>query len=310
MRRLGSLALAWSLIGCASAPSSAPPPPGPAEPPAAPPISGPCPTVDTEVALEACADLPADHGLAPERPLEWGGAGSNTFFFGRIVCEGGGWPSVERIGSAGPAPVKSASPPGMPNFGVDVLDLWKVVCPGGRRLDVYTNMYRCGRPCPPAGLRLLSAARGRAYLDSRAAAERRDFAEAARIAEAGFPQGARTEKEASWLGLVYAADNRIDDAIAALTRAHEIDPADPYHLFHRAAAARKRGDLEAYFADLLAALERADHGHPLRPELLCLSRSYFERAGELARARDVGDEACKLGFARCCAPPGGAARGD
>jgi len=261
----------------------------------------PCPSPQLPVDQERCAALPADHGLVATRPLEWGLAGSKSFFFGRAVCEGGGWPQFFRQGSVGAARQPSSSPAsGVPSFGADILDAYSVTCPNRVSLTVYANMYRCGDPCPPRGFWFVSPARNAAYQASSAAAKAGRIDEAIDLAKAGFPQDALTEREASWLGVLYMMDNRIDASTAAFTTAHQIHPNNPYHLLHRGQAQRKRGDLKAYFQDLLAALEAAGPKHALRPELLCRSQSYWQQQGDKDKAAQVAAESCALGFKRCC----------
>ena len=289
------------LSACASAPNA--PDASPRVAATSAPDVDPCPTPASVVDPATCTDLPAGYGTDPEQPLEWGPMGSKSFFFGRAVCEGGGWPAHERVGSVGPARTPSKSPSaGLPSFGTDILDVYRVECPGKSPQMFYANMYRCGRRCPPNGFWFVSPARDSAYLASSAAMRAQDPAKALRIAQAGFPKDGLTEKEVSWLGVLFAANNRIDDALAAFTAAHRIDPDEPYHLLYRGLAHLKAQRIEPYFADLEAAIAAGGPEHPLRGELLCRRASYWEQKGEAIRAKEAAIQSCKLGFDRCCPP--------
>lgn len=122
-----------------------------------------CEMAGAELEAGVCQNVPEGYGTTKERPLEYGTAGgvqSAGLGFGRLICPDGGRAETRRLGSVGEAPAESESEPSGEET-LDVLDLWLVSCPSsGMTYRVYHNMYRCGSPCPPAGLRWRSIEAG------------------------------------------------------------------------------------------------------------------------------------------------------
>lgn len=273
-----------------------------------PPDPDHCPTEASDVPPERCIGLPAGYGTTAEQPLEWGMGGVRALYFGRLVCAGGGWATTRRLGSSGDAPVASTSP--RSGFGAavdsDILDRWEVACPGAPPIYLFSNMYRCGSPCPPPPLTVMPAAAEASYRASFDAMKAQDVDTALRLAEETVRLAPASERNQSWLGVTRLQAHQYDGAIEAFDAARKMIPgAGHQYGVYIAEAHKRRGDLDRYFAQLDATLAELPAGHALVPELQCKLVSKLERAGDKAGAKALATTACAGGYERCCA--GGAA---
>jgi hypothetical protein len=107
-----------------------------------------CPEQEEDVDLEACNEgIDEDYGRVVSQPLEWGAAaGGQLLWHGRFACASGAEAQVERIvGGAVGAP--EGAHHGEPSLAAsirsstatDMVDKWKVKCPGLPEEIIYAN---------------------------------------------------------------------------------------------------------------------------------------------------------------------------
>jgi len=182
-----------------------------------------CPSAERDLDPAACLEVPPKYGLSRKAPLEWGLGATGTLWFGRLVCPGGADPDVVRLGSISTKAPRSDSPPsGVPNFGGDILDAWSVSCPGGPEEQTwYSNMYRCGNPCPPEGFSVMSAEGMRLWLASRKAYDAGRSADAHQLAREAAEAWPASERIQYWLGVTALDQRDLHTALDAFGRAVE-----------------------------------------------------------------------------------------
>ncbi len=238
-------------------------------------------------------------GSAPEAPLEWGVmAAGNRLWNDRLACADGRMADYRRVGNIGSAPVPSSSPAsGAPQFGADVIDQWEVYC-AEQPLVLYTNLYRCGEQCLPAGLRILPAAADVEMVAMNTAAEAGDLP-AMRAAGQRLVSVGR-EFEVSWLVAASVAERGGDweSAVSYWQGAITVFDAVGSHASLAEALARAGRDVEARL-ELNTLLARYGDTS-LRPQLAC-TQSLLET--DRQRQMALAEEACTGGWQRCCVAP-------
>ena len=278
-----------------------------------------CPEMFSDVDLALCARrTPERYGYSEDQPLEYGwDASSGKPWFGRLHCPNGALPEVERVenlgrrqyGSVAPCVARSkvrgsaVASRAADGTCLDMIDAWKVVCPGGQGVSglLYVNAYRCGIPCPPPGLRLLPARSAKAYYDSRKAYEGGRIKASWRLALEALSAMPDSERLLKWQGVVAVRLRDYQAARTAYDGALRANPGDPYHLLHRAVADKELGRFAAHDAALAELYERlGESSHPLAAELTCRMAAMFLRHGEDGRANGLALMACSMGFEQCC----------
>ncbi|MBI4511152.1 MAG: hypothetical protein HY698_16085 [Deltaproteobacteria bacterium] len=309
MARIGFRASVVLLVACTT--SRPPTQPSIATTPA--PTSsllGTCPREDLDVDPSFCAEtVPEGYGMTKDMPLEWGleAASRGVLWMNRLACENGGKPETHREGNVGPASVTSISPrspmTGMAGARVpdiDIVDAWQVRCPGREPFTLYTNMYRCGNPCPPFKMRLIPARAKKLHEASVRALEEKRFEDALAHAQEALRLAPGVETYLAWLGAVYFVFDRPEDALPLLEAARAIDPRSPLHRLHIGAVHDELGHLVEYAGILDELLQELPPDHALVPELKCRKAGVLKRAGKPDEAIALAADACGAGFNRCC----------
>lgn len=260
-----------------------------------------CPAADTE---PACPAGEPAHGLVPADPLTWGtGAslGKDTLYYGRLTCLDGADPKPVRVGSAAPeGKIDAPLDPRAPYAGYDVLDVWMYQCPRDPEpTKLFVDLYRCGSPCPPAGLRLLDPRAAASLSTSRAAFAKGDGRTAIEAAEAAAAFEPAAETTLTWLAFVEMETGKSLRAIETLERAQQVNPANPYHTARIARAWRNQGDIRRYGETLRGLVDSLPPSHALAGELTC-ELAWLERQREEPAADADAARACELGFEPCC----------
>ena len=261
-----------------------------------------CPSADTQ---PVCGD-PGALGTTVNQPLAWGvGAslGKDTLYYGRLTCLDGADPKPARMGSAAPdGPIDAPLDPRAPYAGYDVLDQWMVQCPTDPEpRALFVDLYRCGSPCPPAGLRLLDPGAAAAMSKSRDAFAKGDGRAALDGAELAVGLEPAAESTLTWLSFVELETGKPLRAIETLERAQLVNPKNPYHTARIARAWRNLGDSRRYEDTLRGLVTELPESHPLAGELSC-ELAWFERDRSPASADVTAAKACRLDFVACCPP--------
>jgi len=259
-----------------------------------------CPTPTLDLVARCASPDPA-RGRSPERALEWGAMVQGRLGHDRLVCEDGS--ELRRVSRASTAGVRSTSPrSSVPKFGDganDIVDMWTVSCPGRAEETLYSNLYRCGDPCPPAGFRWLRA-------DAEAL-----FVTALKTKKSGQPERAlslldeavalepNAEKYRKWRDVLRLEVTRSIDVARALIADAERNPDDLEH-------ADFVSFLVAKFSEPSLALEfvervesRADPRG--RAYFMCRRANLLMETGRVEEAPAVAKAACELGEKKCCA---------
>ncbi|MCB9797053.1 MAG: hypothetical protein H6741_30580 [Alphaproteobacteria bacterium] len=259
----------------------------------------------TPIPEEVCAADRGDYGRSPENPLEWGNAaGGNQMGFGRLICPNGATAVVSRNGNIGVVKYGSSSPASDTySFGdepTDILDEWTLICPDQEPELLYSNMYRCGDPCPPQGLRLMQA-------DAR-----RAMAECSIALDAGDVEGAMTQAlravelepdvDVSWMYLGIAQTMGGDDpgALISMERALSIDPSATTPRLYAALAAEATKDWDKAELHARTFLEAVDGESEVQAEMQCVRALALEQLGDPSAVDSKKRSACEAGVARCC----------
>lgn len=248
-----------------------------------------------------CDDLPADYGLSPTNPAEWGfGAGTRTLWFGRLMCEDGAMPAIERSGNLGEAPAPSSSPESPSDVGaLDILDLWTVTCPGKPTIEVYHNMYRCGSPCPPVGTRLIPALAYSDYIQSYKAHDEGNTQEALAFALGAHEQSPGFELISLWLALVSHESGRIDEALLLYDEVLAINPGDVFSMIQKAHLLNMIDRTPESLAITSPLMKALDASHPLHGDMLCAHATAL-LSTQPDEARALAQRACATGATACC----------
>jgi len=286
------------LAGCAS--RSANPPATDA--PSAPFLA--CAERTLHVPEEACADLPAGFGYSPDVALEWGdkaaaGVGKVPLYFGRLMCPDGTSAEGQRTGTTG-SRVRSTSPPSKMPFTSDIIDRWEVSC-GAETAVIYTNMYRCGRPCVPAPFRLLPAAAAEAVFASLEFQRDGAMDEAlayARDAAAAYPA---SEQVQARVVTVLRRMGRDTEAMVQASDGLRVVPNSILLRMLLAFSLDSLGELEFAAEVVDDVLERVpDSDRDYRPYALCRRGLIARELGDHENARKFMQEACAIGDDACC----------
>lgn len=262
-----------------------------------------CPTPYQEVDNTMCERLaPQGYGLSIDAPAEWGlGAGTQTLWFGRLMCKDGTIPTISRSGSVGQAPRESTSPSSQTHLGtLDVVDLWMVQCPGDPKpTEVYHNLYRCGSPCAPAGFSLMPAEAYRAYVDSLEASDKKERTRARALARRAYELAPDYELSLMWHAIQEAQAGELDGALALFERAEAINPRAAFARMQRAHILLQLSRYEEARSLTLTLMSETSVDDPDYPEVLCLHAGAL-LSTDIDQARAIATNACSLGEKECC----------
>ncbi len=264
---------------------------------------GQCVTPQTRVDVQTCA---RDRGASKAAPVEWGSkAGRGTLYFGRLMCEDGADPAVRRVGSGGKVSSEAPEDPAMKSMMFDIVDLWEVTCPGKAPQVVYHNLYRCGDPCPPAGLSILPA---QAEGELRVSLEqlRADDIEGAWVhGQNALKLAPESERLLRWNALLAA--RRRDAAASASYGARALAKNPDRHgtRILRAQMLLRLGKKKEAARDASYLESNLKPGSTYAPTLMCLQAELLRgEAGKEAQMKDGIDKACQAGSKRCCSLQG------
>lgn len=262
-----------------------------------------CPTPYQEVDATSCEQLtPRGYGLSIDSPAEWGlGAGTQTLWFGRLMCGDGTIPTIFRAGSVGKAPQQSTSPSSQTHLGtLDVVDLWMVQCPGDAKpTEIYHNLYRCGSPCAPSGFSLMPAEAYRAYVASLEASDNKDNQRARALALRAYELAPDFELSLMWHAIQEAQAGELTEALALFERAEALNPSAAFARMQRAHILLQLSRYEEARVVTLTLMTETQLDDPDYPEVLCLHAGAL-LSTDADQARALATEACSLGEKECC----------
>ncbi len=280
-----------------------------------------CPTRYSDPKPDECKEF---RTMEPRgfKPYDWGDAGKDELYFGRLVCQGGAEPEVSFAFSAEPrSNLQKAAPS---RIGVKLLqqqagkkkqplpkevttlgptDFWTVHCSNmglGESLDV--SRYRCSSACPPSSLSLIPGAAVRALEQSHAAYAAKDIEHAIEFAQAALKTMPEAERLNAWLGKLLFEANHLAEAAVAYNAALKVSRRGADYRYYVLAATK---DALKRPTDLLrmaeATLFYVDETNPLHAEVLCLVADGHRRLNHKPEVvNKFADEACAGGVARCC----------
>lgn len=276
-----------------------------------------CPTVDTDVDEAQCAGLPADFGLNRHTPVEWGRRAAsgaalakgrplpNQFlYFGRLTCADGTDPVILSRSMGGAPATRSNSPLSTDATKIDaespdILDYWKVQC-GDTLIRMYSNMYRCGSPCAPAGFRVIPAGAWASFqrgTELQGQGDQEGALAAFEAAVQAYPHSLKLQENYVFTLLHL---QRHEEGLARAEEGLRHLPDGKFLRLFKAMSLTYLGRLDEAEETLRDIFVRIPPDDPFQAAVLCHQASIHRRRGDTEDADETRDLACKLGAKACC----------
>lgn len=247
-----------------------------------------------------CEALPASYG-SKQHPVEWGSAGVEPLYAGRLLCPDGSRPEV--LGRIRDGKTSESTSPlrlfakRTRHRGSDILNRWTLRC-GDELIQFWANNYRCGNGCAPAPLRLLPIAAQQASGRSSLASKRGDFGEAISESEEALRIAPDAEVLHVQLATALVRAGKFERSLEAAEAGLALHPESFALRFARSLALRNLEsfeEAEALLDELLATTNQRERAHVLCEKAIVLAAT--KRKEE---AFPLAAEACERGSAACC----------